>query len=61
MATVACDISVVNDTAEQSIKDIQDYTDAAMDGDFRGQIILVSKSQRIKMQFFLKNEMGENI
>ena len=61
MSTVIRDLAVVNDTAERCIKDIQDYANAANDGDHRGNIILVSASHRIKIPSFLKNEMEENL
>ena len=54
-------LAVVNDCAERSTKDIQDYANAARDGDYRGDIILVSASHRIKLQSFPKNEMEENV
>ena len=54
-------LAVVNDYAEHSIKDIQDYANASGDGDYRGDIILVSASHRIKLQSFLKNKMEENV
>ena len=59
MRDVVRDLSVVNDAAERSVKDIQDYADSANDGVVRERIILVSSSHRIKLPKFLKNEMEE--
>ena len=61
MAAVVRELPVVNDTAKRSIKDIQDYANAANDGDRRGNIIIVSASHRIKIPSFLKKEMEENL
>ena len=61
MSAVIRDLAVVNDTAERCIKDIQDYANAANDGDHRGNIILVSASHRIEIPSFLKNEIKENL
>jgi len=61
MASIMSDLAVVNDAADRGVKDIQDYANAARDGDQRGNIILVSGSHRIKMHSFLKNEMEENL
>ena len=61
MHSIVKELAVVNDCAERSIKDIQDYANAARDGDYGGDIILVSASHRIKVQSFLKNEMEENV
>lgn len=54
-------LAVVNDTAERSVKDVQEYANSAKDGHHRGEIILVSSSHRIKLPQFLKNEMNENL
>ena len=61
MYNVVSDLSVVNDTAERSIKDIQDHADSANDRDQRQNIILVSQSHRIKIPNYLKNEMEEKL
>ncbi len=60
MASVVHHLQVVNDGAERSIKDIQEYADTARDGRHRGEILLVASSHRIKLKAFLKNEM-ENV
>ena len=61
MKSVVKHLSVVNDAAERGIKDIQDYANAARDGAFRGNIILVSNSHRVKILEFRKNEMENNL
>ena len=61
MANIIEDLAVVNDTAERSVKDIEDYANAAHDGEKRGKIILVANSHRFKLPEFLKNEMEHNI
>lgn len=61
MSAVMMDLAVINDTAERGVEDIQDYANAANDGDHRGNIILVSASHRIRIPAFLKNEMEENM
>ncbi len=50
MKVLVQNLAVVNDIAERGIKDIQEYAEAAMDGAYRGQIILVSNSHRLKLQ-----------
>ena len=52
MRDIVTKLEVVNDVAERVVKDIQDYTDAARDGAYREQIILVSNSHRIKLPGF---------
>jgi len=49
MASVITRLAVVNDTAERSVKDIEEYANAAHDGEKRGNVILVANSQRIKL------------
>lgn len=61
MAAVIQDLPVVNDTAERAVKDVEDFANAAHDGEKRGQIILVANSHRYKLPGFLKNEMENNI
>ena len=61
MADVINSISVVNDTAERCVKNVQDFANAARDGAHRGRIILVANSHRVKIPTFTKNEMEENI
>lgn len=61
MAEVIKALSVVNDTAERCVKNVQDFANASRDGRHRGQIILVADSHRIKIPSFSKNEMEENI
>ncbi len=61
MAEVVKSLSVVNDTAERCVKAVQDFANAAQDGTYRDEIILVSNSHRMKIPSFLKNEMEENI
>ncbi len=61
MAEVIRSISVVNDTAERCVKAVQEFANSAQDGDYRGDIILVSNSHRFKIPSFSKNEMEENI
>ena len=60
MAALVRQLSVVNDAAERSIKDSQDYDNVASDGAYRENILLVSGSHRAKLPDFLKNEMEEN-
>ena len=54
-------IEVVNDAAERTVKDVQDYANAARDGGRREKIILVSNSHRVKVPIFQKNEMEEHL
>ncbi len=56
MESIVNGITVVNDAAERGVKDVQDYANAARDGDHRGQIVLVSSSHRLKIPNFLKND-----
>ena len=60
MAQVVRQLAVVNDAAERCFKDIQEYANAAQDGQHRENIMLVSGSHRIKVPGFLKNEMEEH-
>jgi len=43
------------------IKDVTEYANVAMDGGYRGDIMLVSCSHRVKIPSFLKIEMEENL
>ena len=61
MGAIIDDFVVVNDTAERCIKDIQDFANAARDGDYHGNNVLVSASHRLKFLSFLKNGMEEQI
>ena len=61
MAKIVGDLAVVNDTAERAVKDVEDYANAAHDGEKREKIILVSNSHRFKLPEFLKNEMENSI
>ena len=61
MEKVVGDLTVVNDTAERAVKDVEDFANAAHDGEKRGKIILVANSHRFKLPEFLKNEMENNI
>ena len=54
-------LAVVNDAAERGVKDVQDYANAAGDGSYREQIVLVANSHRAKLPSFLKNEMEEHL
>ena len=42
MSAILSDLAVVNDAAERCVRDIQEYANAANDGNQRGNIILVS-------------------
>ena len=61
MAEIIHSLSVVNDTAERCVKNVQDFANAARDGTHRERIILVANSHRVKIPSFTKNEMEENI
>ena len=61
MKSIISSLSVVNDTAERGIKDIEDYANSAKDGQERDRIILVSNSHRCKVKDFLKNEIENDI
>ena len=61
MSAILSDLAVVNDAAERCVRDIQEYANAANDGNQRGNIILVSTSHRVRIPTFLKNEMEENL
>ena len=61
MAQVMKSLSVVNDTAERCVKNVQDFANAARDGQHRGRIILVANDHRVKIPTFLKNTMEENM
>ena len=60
MASVVLNLSVVNDTADRCVKDVQDFANTARDGEYHDRIVLVSNSHWIKMPNFLKNEMENN-
>ena len=47
--------------AEHCVKAVQEFANAAWDGMYRGDIILVSSSHRMKIPTFSKNEMDENL
>ena len=40
---VVSELAVVNDAAERGVKDVQEYANAARDGEHRGNIVLVAK------------------
>ena len=61
MFRVMTDLAVVNDTAERGVKDIDDFGNAAHDGEERGKLILVANSHSHRLPQFLKNEMEQNI
>lgn len=61
MASVVHNTPVVNNAAERGVKDVQEYAESANDGAYRGKIIVVSNSHRVKIPSFLKNEMEENL
>lgn len=61
MSAIVKQLEVVNDGAERSIKDIQEYADSAKDSQQRGEIILVSSSHRVKLPEFHKNEMDNQL
>ena len=61
MKSIISSLSVVNDTAERGIRDIEDYANSAKGGQERDRIILVSNSHRCKVKDFLKNEMENDI
>ena len=44
------DLAVMNDTAERCVKDTQKLSIAALDGDHRRNIVLVSGSHRVKLR-----------
>ena len=61
MSTILRDLAVANDAAEQCVRDIQEYANAASYGNQRGNIILESESHCVRIPIFLKNEMEENL
>ena len=61
MCSIVCNIPVVNDAAERGVKDVQDYANSANDGAYRGKIVVVANTHRVKIPQFLKNEMEENL
>ncbi len=61
MFSIVKHLEVVNDVAERSIKDIQDYANAAQDGAHRGWIVLVSNPHWAKIPAISKNEMEEHL
>lgn len=62
MYDVVSSLSVVNDTAERGVKDIEDYANATTDSDHRERIILVANSHRNRISGeFLKSEMEQFI
>ena len=61
MSAILSDLAVVNNAAEQCVRDIQQYANAANDGNQRGNIILFLTSHRVRIPTFLKNEMEENL
>ena len=61
MSAVISDLAVVNDTAERSIKDVEEFANYARDGDKRGKIITIADSHRIKCPDFKKALMEINV
>ena len=61
MSAILSDLAVVNDAAERCVRDIQEYANAANDGNQWGNIILVSTSHCVRIPTFLKKEMEENL
>ena len=61
MEKILSSISVVNDTAERGVKDVEDYANSSKDSEHRGRIVLVSNSHRSRIPEFKKNEMENNI
>ena len=61
MVEMVHSLSVVNDTAQHCAKSVQNFANAAQDGMYRGDIILVSSSHCMKISTFSKNEMEENL
>ena len=54
MSAVISDLAVVNDTAERSIKDVEEFANYARDGDKLGKIVTIADSHRIKCPGFKK-------
>lgn len=61
MCSVIQDLAVVNDTAERSVKDVEEFANSARDGDKRGKIVTVAGSHRIKIPEFKKALMETDI
>ena len=61
MSAIISHLAVVNDNAERSIKDVEEFTNYAGDGDKRGKIITIADAQRIKCPDFKKASMEMNI
>ena len=61
MCSVIQDLAVVNDTAERSVKDVEEFANSARDGDKRGKIVTVAGSHRIKIPEFKKALMDTDI
>ena len=61
MKRVASFLSVVNDTAERGIKDIENYANSVKSGHNRDSIVLVQNSQRCKIKNILKNKMENDM
>ena len=54
-------ISVVNDTAERGVKDVEDYANSSKDSAHGNRIVVVSNSHRSRIPEFTKNEMEDDI
>jgi hypothetical protein len=39
MSSVISDLAVINDTAERSVKDVEEFANSTRDGDKRGKIV----------------------
>ena len=61
MSAVSSDLAVVNDTAERSIKDAEEFANYAQDGDKQGKIVTIADSHRIKCPGFKKALMEINV
>ena len=57
---VVSELAVVNDAAERGVKDVQEYANAARDGEHRGNIVLVANRHRQKLPRFVKGEMEKH-
>ena len=61
MKSVVSNIAVVNDAAERSIKDIQDFANTSNDSGRREDIVLVTESNRRSLATFTKRDLNEGL
>ena len=61
LRTVVKELVIVNDAAERGVKDIQDYANAARDGERRGRIVTVVSSHHAAAPTLTKQELKKAV